>query len=39
MKPLYYEDYKGMKTTELAEFVQNKIQNKIDETLCQISEK
>ncbi len=39
MKPLYYEDYKGMKTTELAESVQNKIQNKIDETLCQISEK
>lgn len=33
MKPLYYEDYKGMKTTEIAELVQTRIQEKINENL------
>lgn len=33
MKPLYYEDYKGMKTTEIAQLVQNQIQAKINENL------
>lgn len=30
MKPLEYEEYKNMKTTEIAETVQKRIQNKID---------
>lgn len=33
MKPLYYEEYKGMKTTEIAELVQQRIQNTINENL------
>lgn len=31
LEPLYYEDYKGMKSTEIAELVQNRIQTVIDE--------
>lgn len=31
LEPLYYEDYKDMKTTEIAALVQEKIQNKINE--------
>jgi len=30
LKPLYYDDYKHMKTVEIAEFVQNKIQEVLD---------
>ena len=33
MKPLYYEDYQGMKSTEIAELVQTRIQEKINENL------
>ena len=33
LEPLYYEDYKGMSTTELAEVVRHKIEEKIEE-LC-----
>ena len=31
LKPLYYEDYKDMKSTEIAELVSSTIQNKINE--------
>ncbi|MDE7299687.1 MAG: 1-acyl-sn-glycerol-3-phosphate acyltransferase [Lachnospiraceae bacterium] len=31
LKPLYYEDYKGMKSTEIAELVQSRVQATIDE--------
>lgn len=30
MEPLYYEDYKDMKTSEIAELVQNRIQDEIN---------
>lgn len=33
LKPLYYEDYKGMTTTEIASIVQNKIQQTILDNL------
>ena len=33
LEPMYYEDYKEMKTTEIAELVQNKIQEKINENI------
>ena len=33
LKPLEYEDYKNMKTTEIAEAVQNQIQKTIDANL------
>lgn len=33
MEPLYYEDYKNMKSTEIAELVQNRIQQKIYENI------
>ena len=35
MKPLYYEDYKNMKSTEIAELVAARIQQTIDEALKQ----
>lgn len=31
LEPLYYEDYKDMKTTEIAELVQERVQKKINE--------
>ncbi len=31
LKPLYYEEYKGMKSTEIAELVQHRVQAAIDE--------
>ena len=33
LEPMYYEDYKEMKTTEIAELVKNKIQEKINENI------
>ncbi|WP_122644644.1 lysophospholipid acyltransferase family protein [Luxibacter massiliensis] len=33
LKPLYYEEYKNMKTTEIAALVQEKIQNTIEENV------
>lgn len=33
LEPLYYEDYKDMKSTEIAELVQNRVQTAIDEYL------
>ena len=33
MKPMLYEEYKDMKTTEIAAIVQERIQNKIDENI------
>ena len=33
MEPLYYEDYKDMKTTEIASTVHNRIQKKINENI------
>ena len=33
MKPLLYEEYKDMKTTEIAALVQERIQNTIDENI------
>ncbi|NLK28834.1 MAG: 1-acyl-sn-glycerol-3-phosphate acyltransferase [Clostridiales bacterium] len=30
LKPLYYEDYKGMKSTEIASYVSSLIQDKVD---------
>lgn len=30
LKPLYYEDYKDMKTTEIAALVQDRIQTVLD---------
>lgn len=33
MEPLYYEDYKDMKTNEIATLVKEKIQNKINENI------
>lgn len=33
MEPLYYEDYKDMKSTEIAELVQNRVQQKIYENI------
>lgn len=33
MEPLLYEEYKDMKTTEIAELVQNRIQKKINENI------
>ncbi len=33
MKPLTYEDYQGMKSTEVAELVQTRIQEKINENI------
>ena len=33
LEPLYYEEYKEMKTTEIAEMVKNKIQEKINEKI------
>ncbi len=35
LKPLYYEDYKDLKSTEIAELVSSTIQAKIDEVLQQ----
>jgi 1-acyl-sn-glycerol-3-phosphate acyltransferase len=35
LQPLYYEDYKDMKSTEIAELVSSTIQNKINEVLQQ----
>jgi 1-acyl-sn-glycerol-3-phosphate acyltransferase len=35
LKPLYYEDYKDMKSTEIAELVSSTIQNKINEVVKQ----
>ena len=35
LKPLYYEDYKDMKSTEIAELVSSTIQNKINEVIKQ----
>ncbi len=35
LKPLYYEDYKDMKSTEIAELVSSTIQNKIIEVIQQ----
>ena len=34
MEPLYYKDYKDMKSTEIAELVQNRIQSTIDDFLA-----
>ena len=34
LKPLYYEDYKDMKSTEIAELVASTIQNKINQELA-----
>ena len=33
MEPMYYEEYKDMKTTEIAEIVRNRIQEKINENI------
>ena len=33
LEPIYYEEYKEMKTTEIAEIVKNKIQEKINENI------
>ena len=33
MEPLYYEEYKDMKTVEIAEIVKNRIQEKINENI------
>lgn len=33
MKPLFYEEYKDMKTTEIAQLVQERIQQKINENI------
>lgn len=33
LEPLYYDDYKEMKTTEIAALVQERIQNKINESM------
>ena len=33
MKPLYYEDYKDMKSMEIAHLVQKMIQDKINENI------
>lgn len=33
LEPLYYEEYKDMKTTEIAEIVQHRVQKKINEIL------
>lgn len=33
MEPLYYEDYKDMKTSEIAELVQNRIQDEINKMI------
>lgn len=35
LPPLYYEDYKGMNTTELAQEVQSRVQNCINESLTE----
>ena len=35
MKPLYYEDYKDMKSTEIAELVQNRVQATINQYLAE----
>ncbi len=35
LEPLYYEDYKDMKSTEIAQLVASIIQNKINEVLAQ----
>ena len=35
LKPLYYDDYKDMKTTEIATYTQNLIQKTIDEKLSE----
>lgn len=34
LDPIYYEEYKGMKTPEIAELVKERIQTKIDEVVC-----
>ena len=31
LKPLYYEDYKDMKSTEIAELVRNQIVKRVEE--------
>ena len=36
LDPIYYEDYKGMKTTEIAEMVENRIKDKIKEHLANV---
>ncbi len=36
LDPIYYEDYKGMKTTEIAERVENRIKDKIKEHLASV---
>ena len=38
LKPLYYEDYKDMKSTEIAELVRNKIVKRVEEAEA-VSEK
>ena len=35
LPPIYYEEYKNMKTQELAALVKERIQEKIDEVLAQ----
>ena len=39
LQPLYYEDYKDMKTTEIAEEVQRRVQEKIEEMINSKKEK
>lgn len=39
LQPLYYEDYKNMKTTEIAEEVQRRVQEKIEEMINSKKEK
>ena len=38
MEPLYYEDYKDMKTSEIAELVQERVQNEINKMLEECGE-
>ena len=33
MEPMYYEEYKDMKTTEIAEIVKNRIQDTINKNI------
>ena len=35
LKPMYYEDYKDMKTTEIAAIVHDQVQKTIDEHLAE----
>lgn len=38
LEPLYYEDYQGMKSTEIAELVSARIQQRIDECIGKLTE-